>query len=526
MYTPSYNPRLYANLRNYGNYIVESAAVLSDQLDPRLKQYLEEDIFIEKLVEDFKKATDGQTIELSLNKSDYGIKEEDNIWVKIDKSDVKSPKFFMWIMNEEFMYGGIDFDLAATILYEAGNEGSAIGYIGNALGSLVGLGDPGDSGTDEATVVAVCGAMAAIAAEKGLDPKLYYDKLAEAFNNKHGSLVDFLETEFSGRAESAALAAFRQPVDSSVARGLNMGQILFDIGLTLLTFGEGTLITKTLQASARGVEGALAATKVGRGILRAGKGIGGVLARIPGWSKLAGASKATYLGQTIKIGEQIQYVTRTGKNIGRVSTVTVEAIDAAGVTLKTAKGTIFNVPHGADFLLGINPGLANKILDSAAIPVTALALSKVDDVVGASAVDYEGEEANSNWLGKGAEIMGWYDTLTADPNYFMSSLQGQDAVSLAQAILDLKKGSGFFGNTTDQEELAMALIIISLTPEGAKQVKAEYAKIDNAPVHAVLSDEIGGDLGMFTTAYWSACTGEGNFVGPINNILKKIRKSK
>lgn len=524
MYTPSYNPRLYANLRNYGNYIVESAAVLSDQLDPRLKQYLEEDSFIEKLVEVFKDTTDGQIIELSLNKADYGIKEEDNIWIKVDRSDAKSPKFFMWIMNEEFMYGGIDFDLAATILYEAGNEGSAIGYIGNALGSLIGVGDPGDSGTDEATVVAVCGAMAAIAAEKGLDPKLYYDKLAEAFNNKHGSLVDFLETEFSGRAESAALAAFRQPVDASVARGLNMGQILFDIGLTLLTFGEGTLITKTLQTSAKGAQGALAATRVGRGVLKAGKGIGGVLARIPGWSKLAGASKATYLGQTIKIGEQIQYVTRTGKNVGRVSTVTVEAIDAVGVTLKTAKGTVFNVPHGADFLLGINPGLANKILDSASIPVTALALSKVDDVVGASAVDYEGEEANSNWVGKGAEIMGWYDTLTADPNYFMSSLQGQDATSLAQAILDLKKGSGFFGNTTDQEELAMALIIISLTPEGAKQVKAEYAKIDNAPVHAVLSDEIGGDLGMFTTAYWSACTGEGNFVGPINNILKKIRK--
>jgi hypothetical protein len=107
----------------------------------------------------------------------------------------------------------------------------------------------------------------------------------------------------------------------------------------------------------------------------------------------------------------------------------------------------------------------------------------------------------------------------------MASLGGSDAAGLAQAILDLKKGSGLFGNTTDQEELAMALIILSLTPEGAKQVKDEYAKLDNVPVYAVIDDELGGDMGLFAKSYWSACTGDqGNMTGPINGILTKIRK--
>jgi hypothetical protein len=491
--------------------------MLSDELDPRLKQYLEEDSFIEYLVTVFKDIETGEYSLGEFNKNDYGIREEDDIWVKVDKSDKKNPKFYMWIMNEEFMYGGIDFDLAATLLYEAGNEGNAFTYIGNAIGGLFGAGDAGDSGTDEETVAAIAGAMASIAAEKGLDPQLYYDKLAASFNNKYGSISDYLETEFSGRAESASLALFRQPIDASVMRGLNLGSILFDIGLTVISFGGGTVIKNAL----RGVGGAVGATRVGKGLTSVGKGIGGVLSRIPGWSKLSGGSRATYLGQHIKVGDTIQYVTRTGKNAGVARPTLVTGIDQGVVSLKQGNAS-FSVAHGKDFLLNVNPSLANNILNSSGIAATALAVKKVNDVVGASSSDVNAEDAN--WAEKGAEIMGWYDTLAADPNYYMSNLQGQDAASLAQAILDLKKGSGLFGNTTDQEELAMALIILSLTPEGAKQVKEEYAKIDNSTVVAVLNDELGGDLGTLTRAYWSGCTGEGNFNGPINKILSKIRK--
>ena len=69
------------------------------------------------------------------------------------------------------------------------------------------------------------------------------------------------------------------------------------------------------------------------------------------------------------------------------------------------------------------------------------------------------------------------------------------------------------------------LIILSLTPKGAKQVGAEYVKLDSSGmnVYAVLDDELGGDMGMFAKAYWSGCTGEGIYVEPINNIVAKIK---
>jgi hypothetical protein len=522
-----YNPRLYMNIKNYGNYIAEASAVLSEELNPRLKQYLEDDPFLEYLATKFSSLESGETYELTdLPKSEYGLREEDNIWVKVDKSDPKIPKFMMWIMNDEYLYGGIDFNLAATILYEAGNVGSAVGYVGNLIGGLFGKGDPGDSGTDEDTVVAVCGAMAAIAAEKSVDPKLYYDKLAEAFNQKYGSLTDFLETEFSGRAESAALAAFRQPIDASVSRGLNLGSILLDIGLTIVTFGGGTAVAGAL----RGAGVAAKSTRIGAGVVNVGskllKGPAAIAARFGGWVGLSAAQKTTYLGSAVKVGEEISYITRTGKNAGAANACKIIDITENGVQLQNvAKGNTFMASLD-DFVLGVPAATGNRILDAAGLTATAaglaLATKKTSDIVGASSSDVNADGAN--WAEKGAEIMGWYDTLAADPNQYMASLGGSDAAGLAQAILDLKKGSGLFGNTTDQEELAMALIILSLTPEGAKQVKDEYAKLDDVPVYAVIDDELGGDMGLFAKSYWSACTGEGNMTGPIKGILAKIRK--
>lgn len=516
--------------RNYGSRIVEQSAVLSEDADPRLKQYLEDDEFIDFLVGVLPGLEEGEDFELTVKNEDYGISPEDKIYARMNKLENGKTSFTMWILNDEVLFGGIDFNAAATLLYQAGQEGGAVGYVGNLIGSLFGAGDPGDSGTDEDTVVAVAGAMAAIAAEKGQDPKLYYDKLASSFNSKYGSMVDFLETEFSGRAETIALATFRQPISSSVTRGMNLGSIILDIGLTVATFGTGTAAAAAARgASVVGKAGkAISGTKAGAKIIRAGEavltGTKGVLARIPGWNKLAGSARATYLGKEIKVGQEIMYVTRTGKNAGAANATKVLAIADDGVQLQQGSA-IFKASH-ADFMLSVDPGLANKILNAAKINATtagiALATKKTSDLVGSNAVD-QGADGPS-FAGQAAEVMGWYDTLAADPNSYMASLQEQDAAGLAESILDLKKGSGLFGNTTDQEELAMAIIVTSLTPDGAKKVSAEYNKIDpSMSVYAVLDDELGGDLGMFAKAYWSACTGEGAYAGPIQNILSKIK---
>lgn len=523
-----YNAKLYANIKNYGNYLVEQSAELSTDLNERLKQYLQFDGLVDVLSEKLQVLEDGEEVELD-GLQDQGVDPEDKIYVRVDKSDVKNPKFTLWIMNEEYMFGGIDFNLAANILYQAGQEGNAITYTLNNIGTLFGLGDPGDAGTDEESVVGIMGAMVMLAKEKGLDPKLYFDKLKEAFESRHGSLVDFLETEFSGRAEAAALCAFRQPVESSVTRGLNMGQILFDIGLTIGTLGGGTVAktalqgaagagrairyTKAAAATARTAEGAASATKLGRALQK----MRSVFRLLPKSDKIAKMQKA------FPVGSKLKYLTGTGKELDAI----VDSYKGGKVFLKGTNGAFIG-PSGIQIAnlanetskVSLAAGSLAKIIPSAKVSAGILAGDKTIGAI--DAVD-DGMPEEPGIVAKGAEIMNWYDTVTADPNLYVASLYGQGPAALADKILSLKKGSGFFGNTTNQEELCLALITISLTPDGAAEVQKEYQKLAGEKVYPVLDDELGGDLGLFAKAYWSACTGEGNLAALSSGMLGRIR---
>ena len=92
-------------------------------------------------------------------------------------------------------------------------------------------------------------------------------------------------------------------------------------------------------------------------------------------------------------------------------------------------------------------------------------------------------------------------------------------------LLDLKSGSGLFGNTTGQEECSIALLITGLTPEMAKAVSVEYKKLDaNMDVYGVLADELDGDNATFAKAFWTGCTGEGDEFKP--EIIKTIQRIK
>jgi len=544
--------------RRYGSFLFESdTAVLSEDLNPRLKQYLSNQKLVDYLASELGGLTDGQEGQIQIDNKEYGILAEDKLYVKVDKSDPKSPKFFMWIMNEQFLFGDVNFDIAATMLKQAGDQGGTIGYIGNFLGSLIGLGDAGDAGTDEDTIVAVAGAIAAIASEKSQDPMLYYSKLAETFSNKYGeSLKSFLETEFSGRSESIALNTFRQPIDSSVSRGFNLPMLLLDVALTAITFGAGTAVKTGATAAVKGGTAAVRAGEVGAAALKTGeagstafkagrsagaafkagevgadvvkagdaglKGTQGVLSRIPGWNKIFGPKQVEAIQNEIKVGQQIMYKHGKGVIPHKVLAITPE-----GVQLQALGGTknIF-MAKSTEFVLNTTPTLANRILNKAGINATKagllLATNKLNSVVGSTSSTVS---APAGFIGQAGEIMGWYDTLVADTGSFAASLQGQTAKQLAEKLLDLKGGTGFFGNTTDQEELAMAIIITSLTPEGAKSLQAEYSKIDpEMSVYALLDDEISGETGMFAKAYWTGLTGEGKeYASAIRNIRAKLK---
>jgi hypothetical protein len=531
-------------------YNLNEQAVISDDMDERLKGYLNNEDLLEVLSGIFKGLEDGEetnSIELQLSNKEYGMLDGDVLHVKVDRSNPKSPKFSMWVLNDAYIFDKVNIDLAAALLKQStkgdlGIVGSGLNY----LGSLVGIGDPGDDGTDEEKLIGVAAALGSIAADKMIDPKIYFDKLAKVYSNKFGeSLNNMIETEFSGRAETVALNTFRQGIPSSTSRGVNLPSILGDIALTIATFGLGTAASASVKTAGAATRissklGKVAkSTKVGRGIIKVGdkslKGVNGVLSRIPGWRKLTKTSKLSHMGKEIKVGSEL---TLKGN---KFPSKVLKFSESKGVFMRHTAGPGKSLPgfwtKSDDFILQIEPGLANRILDGAKLNATtagfALAAKKSKDLGDASgSVD---TQSSPGFVANAAEVMGWYDTLTADPSAYIADIDEHESDTLASMILDLKNGSGFWGNTTNQEELAMALIITSLSPSGAKAVMAEYDLIDPGnSIYAVLDDELGGDMGMFAKAWWAACTGDGIKQNPyislyknrINTNPKKKKKKK
>jgi hypothetical protein len=474
--------------------INEQTAVISDDMQDRLRDYLNDDDFIEKLSSKLKNLEDGDItniLDLKISPKEFGILEDDVINIRVDKSDSDNPKFYLWIMSDKHLFDDVDLESAASILYQSGKGSSGIGYVGNLLGSLVGAGDAGDDGTDEESLMGVSGALAIISRNKGVDPKVYFDRLAKVFSEKYGESIDnFLETEFSGRAEVAALNTFRRDIPESIARGVNLPNILLDIATTMLTFGVGT----AARAATKGISAGTKTLKYAKGADRAKKAAKASNVFSKAWNGLSKGIGVLRFKKSYPVGSTVKYITKGGQEIA--ATVTKYSGKGANTLVQLNNMTPVSISN-----LATNAGKAGGVSLSAMAPI--LPKTATAGMIAASGSKINPEGVNI------AEIMGWYDTLTSDPDSYVKNISKKTTKDLAQMILDLKNGSGFWGNTTNQEELAMTLIITSLTPSGAKEVNNAYKKIDPASsVASVLEDELGGDMGDFAKSWWSACIGE------------------
>lgn len=527
--------------KNYGSFLFEQGtAVISDDLNTRLKGYLDNNDLLTQLGLILNKCEDGKEYELTeLNKEQFGILNDDRLFVRIDKSDKNSPKFFMWIMNDQYLWGDLDMDAAAAIL-KAGGEGTDFterGVIGS-ISSFFRGNSSGDSGTDEVSIASLAGAFAQIAAEKSIDPQIYFDKLDTIFSSKYGSSIkDFMEEEFGGYAETVSCNTYRRKIEPSVLRGLNMWTILGDTALTIVTLGGSS----AFAAGLRGAQIANATTKASKfakvtGAAKASAGLGrGVKAiaditRLSAvFSKLDKARKIAALEKAgIKIGEAVPWITKGGKGIKTEAKIVQYSDSGVKMAVKNPNGKFVenSVLTGWDNVITqLDPAKATTVLTAANVNLTTKGLVAARAT---TALDGSVSDPNATGFEKGAEMLGYYDTLAADPNAYIKNAMAQSASDIASMILDLKNGSGIFGNTTDQEECAMALLITGLTPEMAKKVADEYKKIDaKSNVYSVLDDELEGDIGIFAKAYWTGCTGEGDdYKASIANFITRIKKSK
>jgi len=516
---------------NYLNPVLEQGpAVISDDLNTRLKGYLDNDQLLTKLGEILTAHDKGEYELTDLDKKTFGISDEDRLFVKVDKSEKGDPKFFMWIMNDQFLWGDLDMETAAAIL-KAGGEGTdwtERGVIGS-IGSFFGGNGSGDAGTDEGTIASLAGAFAQIAAEKSVDPQIYFDKLDAVFKDKYNkSIKDFMEDEFGGYGEVVSCNLYRRKIESSVLRGLNIWTILGDVALTIVTWGGSAEFTASLKASqvANAASKAVKAVRATRVVGALEKGVTAIADITRLSAVFAKLEKARQLAALEKIGvsagKTIEYA-RAGKMVPH----TVKEINATGVILQPLNGAEFHTPF-ANLPGYLSPTKATELFTVAGVnltPMGVLAAKKAGDI-GTNAGETPDGAEEPGMFAKGAEAMGYYDTMAADPSVYIANAKQQGASDIASMLLDLKNGSGLFGNTTDQEECSIALLITGLTPEMAKEVSIAYGKIDaKMNVYAVLDDELGGDIATLAKAYWTGCTGEGDeFKAPIANILKRIKK--
>lgn len=520
--------------QTYGNQLFEQGpAVLAEDLNARLKSYLENDALIAKLSGLLQKYEEGEYELTDLDKTEYGISQEDRLFVKVDLDEKSAPKFFMWIMNDQFLWGDIDMEAAAALL-KAGGQGTGFAETGliGSIGSFLSGNAANDAGTDEEKIAALAGAFAQIAADKGVDPQIYFDKLDEIFKSKYGTTIkDFLETEFGGYGEIVSCNLYRRKISPDVMRGLNPWTILGDVILTVGTFGGSAAFTAGLKG-AKVADAASKASKIARatGAAQTSAALGKsvkAIAEITRLSKLFGKlERSKQIASLSKIGVTSGSTIKYGRS-GKLVDHTVKEVQATGVILQPAKGSPFFISF--EKLPGyIPPQQATELFTFAGInltPKAILAAKKAGDIGTAPVTSQEGA-AEPGLGAKAAEVMGYYDTMAADPSAYIENAKNQGASDIASMLLDLKNGSGLFGNTTDQEEGCIALLITGLTPQMAKEVAAEYGKIDTKMnVYSVLDDELGGDISILAKAYWTGCTGEGDeYKSAISEIVKIIKK--
>lgn len=420
---------------NYGTYIVEQGVIAKD-INSRLLQYLEDDDIRQKITDLTNELKDGNTSSGTLTNQQFKfIDKKDTLAYEIDKKNPDDHKVTVYIKNIEQTSTKIDFNAAAYLVHQA----------------VDGM------GTDEETIAAVGTALSKISYEDGQDSSKYFDMLDEKYTGAYGeSLTDAIEGDLSGNAEVIALSIYRRKIEDSVLRGIDIENVIADLGLTISTFGGWGAVAKAARLGGT-------AGKVSKALKPVTTGIKGMISRLPGFSKLSSAAKLGKVSNSYKVGQTVTYT--SGK--GNTANCVIKSIGSDGVTMTGkfggSKNPITFTKNFDDFVKGLPPKEANKVLSGINNNKALLTLT------GKKLAEAGADNANTTNF---AEIMGWYSTVTANPEKFTETIQGEEMSSLARRMHDLSNGV-----TTMGDELSMALIVTSLRPDAVKKLNAEYAKL-------------------------------------------------
>lgn len=528
---------------DYGKRLNEQANAptsFSEDTDERIKQYLDAN---ENLLSDidavYQTVPDGTVKEtfIELDSNKYAVLSGDEFNMIIDKSDANAPKISISIENEKLLLAGIDLDAAAGYVYK----------------SMDGM------GTYEDMYSGALSAITKVLIDKGVSQR-GQQRVFDIFNNKAfgtkfegESLDDWIDGDFDGRAEACAMALAKRPIPKSMTRGVNWGTIGLDI-LLLAVPVVGPMVSASLKGASTAVRGTkLAAkllakqkkirnaanyvkqTKAVQKMIGAGKIFTKITPRISNaWKALSAAAKLKYTKLVMPVGKSVKWITKGGKEVNVIvktyklnkagkQVVVLQRVTKAG---ELAPGAI--VPLVSNFMAtaGKAGGPAMSTATKLAVGAGLVAVSKGEtgdldgDPTGEAAPEPSNDLIDDTGFNP-AEMMGYYDAQAADPAKAIAQYKNLAAGELASRLHDAMEGW-----TDNSDELAIALMVMSMDKQVALDTKAAYEKAYPGTnfYNDVIGNELESDMEQIVGNYWAAITGDGPHVANVNKYVGFIAK--
>ena len=525
---------------DYGKRLTEQAnapTAFSEDTNERIKQYLDAN---ENLLSDidavYQTVPDGTVKEtfIELDSNKYAVLSGDEFTMIIDKSDANAPRISISIENEKLLLAGVDLDAAAGYVYK----------------SMDGM------GTYEDMYAGALAAITKVLLDKGVSQR-GQQRVFDIFNNKAfgtkfegENLDDWIDGDFDGRAEACALALARRPIPKSMIRGVNWGTIFMDVGMLILavpTLGASLAATSAGRAA---ISGGRAVTKLAKTVKNSrrvtkatnkakaiGKAIKGgkIMARVTptmtkAWKALGTAGRLAKAKAFMPVGKTVEWLSKA-KNVSNVRVMKYFK-NAAGKTMvklqnvasggKLAGGAFSASVDSLLLNAGKAGGMSMKTFTKfAAVAGLMLPVSKLEtgNLEGVAGEDEEMDDMFNPY--NPAELLGYYDQTTADPVKAMNQYKQLAAADLATQLHDAMDGW-----TDNSDELAIALMVMSMDKQVAIDTKTAYEKAYPGTnfYNDVIGNELESDMEQIVGNYWAAITGDGPHVANVNKYVGFIAK--
>lgn len=532
---------------NYGMKLHEQQSAapnsFSEDESERIKQYLDSNTNLLSDIDNlYQTVQDGTVSEvyLELDSSKYQVLGGDEFNIIIDKSDPNAPRISISIENEKILLAGMDLSVAAGYVYK----------------SMDG------AGTYEDMYSGALAAITKILVDKNTSQR-GQQRVFDIFNNKvfgtkyeGDTLTSWIDGDFDGRAEACAMALARVPIPKSMTRGINWGTIGLDIVLMAIPYvgpyvaasikggmigARGASLTAKLMAKTKKIKDAakvVGKTKAVQKMIAAGKVFGKITPRLKNaWKGLSAAARLKYTKLIMPIGKKLKWlvggkngtkevdvIVKTYKtNKANKQIVVLQRLDKAG---NPAPGAI--TPLLSNFMAtagkagGPTMGTATKLATGAGL--VGISKGETGNIDGNPTVDPAtggtGPVDPMFDVWNPAELMGYYDQATADPAKAISQYKNLAAGELASALHDAMDGW-----TDNSDELAIALMVLSMDKQTAVAVKKEYERMYPGTnfYNDVVGEELESDMEEIVGNYWAALTGDGPHVDNVNKYVGFIK---